>query len=237
MDTNNNHTERIERFLRGKMSEQEENAFKQELRNDAHLRNEAEVMARAIREMKQRQTQAGKDIINDVQDHVVAAASVAEPEPRHKWLQWTSIAALFIVALGIGQHFYGTSRTNALFNQYYEQPQFTATRGGMAQPGGQTVESELSALFSRVSTTPKGNDLLLVIFELEQAQKQAGHDYGYYDYKYDIDWYLALAYVKSDKLGTAREHLLNIIREGAPDNYYAKQEAELYKQIKNLYFL
>jgi len=142
------------------------------------------------------------------------------------------IAVLIAVALG-GLHYYGVNKTSKLFAQNYQPPTNTDV---VAKRGGGQAAQELKELFDKIGTQ-SGKDLSLVIYQLQQAYKQVETSYDYGLYMYDIEWYMALGYVKKNELGKARQLLEAVIERRVPDNPYLEQEIELYKEIQNLYFL
>ena len=88
---NKDNSERIERFLREQMSPEENDAFLNDLKNDKDLREEAQMMALMIKEMK-----AGR------QAYIVCP-----------------LAAMFILIFGATMLWNKQSDTDALFTEYY----------------------------------------------------------------------------------------------------------------------
>jgi len=241
-------SERIERYLTGKMSQPEEQAFLEALRNDKALREEARTISLMIKEMRQQESKQTQQIINDVkasalqqamtkprQETHEEAREVKAETPAHRNVfsrlmrSAASIAVLLCLALG-GLHYYGVSKTNRLFAQNYSAADLGTTRGG-----GETVQ-ELITLFNKVGTE-SGKDLSMTIYQLQQAYAQTTTSYDYGMYAYDIEWYLALGYVKKNELGKARKLLLDAISRSTSDNPYLAREVALYNEIKNLHFL
>jgi len=243
--------ERIERYLRGQMTEDEAAAFEQDVRQDAELRDEARATARMIKEMRRQRAEQAQEIVEDVQAAVNApaaaseipfdvdvpaaaarrsAAKVASANPFARFMKYAaSIAVLLCLSLG-GLHFYGTNKTSKLFAQNYQTLELTASRGN-----GQAA-MELKELFDKIGTTD-GKELGLTIYQLQQAYKQTRTSYDYGEYIYDIQWYMALGYLKKNELGKARQLLSQIIQENYSDNPYLPRAIALYEEIHNLYFL
>ena len=99
-----------------------------------------------------------------------------------------------------------------------------------------TCAAELKELFDKIGTTD-GKELGLTIYQLQQTYKQTRTSYDYGEYIYDIQWYMALGYLKKNELGKARQQLSQIIQENYSNNPYLPRAIALYEEIHNLYFL
>ena len=84
--------ERIELFLRGEMSPEEETAFKQEIKSNPELRNRAMAMTSLIRGLQTKNAAREEAIIRE-------SASKAKVSPVLWWA--CSIAAVFVIFFGI----------------------------------------------------------------------------------------------------------------------------------------
>jgi len=215
----NEKQELIEKFLQGKMTPEEEKIFKSQLSSDSELRKEAEATALLIKKMKEDNNLKDKEIMEEVN---------GKKKLSHKRLYViASIAASIILILGV-THFYGVNKTQRLFKENYTTFSIDATRGGNGQ-----AEVELCELFGRVESEKKMTE---VIYRLEHIYNQVNTDYVYGMYANDIAWYLALAYLKDNRLIEARKLLLDIAKANE-GNEYQQRAVNLYNEIENLYFL
>lgn len=203
-------SERIDRFLRKKMTNEENQKFLDDLRSDEELRKEAQLTALMIQELKQRQAIEDAEIINDV----LATKKRAKIIQIVKWS--LSVAAIFImIFVGVRQWnetnaFY--TKTDALFAQYYSAFDTSTIRRG----GNDEVKlKELADLYNKVGTD---KDITPVIARLQTIYDNIlsqNEDYAdYRNEKNDIAWYLALAYVKSHNLEKAKDLLKPLIENG-----------------------
>ena len=84
--------ERVEAFLRGEMSEEEEAIFKQEIRSNPELRNRAMAMTSLLRGLQTKNTAKEKAIVKEV-------TTKSRVRPILWWV--TSIAAVLAIFFGI----------------------------------------------------------------------------------------------------------------------------------------
>jgi hypothetical protein len=194
---NKDNSERIEKFLREQMSPEENDAFLNDLKNDKDLREEAQMMALMIKEMKEEQIKQSEKLTEDV---------LAEEKQDKKariisMVRWPlSIAAMFILIFGATLLWNRQSDTDALFTEYYS----SYTLQGESRGGDSEVEKELAVLFNQVGTE---KDISTVIDKLQKIYDSVDSEYEYSLYADDIAWYLALAYLKDNKPGKAKELL------------------------------
>ena len=204
---NKDNSERIERYLREQMTPEENEAFLNDLRKNKELREEAQMMALLIKEMKEEQAK---------QDEAVAKEILASKEKSTaktirlvKWIG--SIAAMFIILFGATTLWNRHSDTEALFERYYETYDMSKARGG----NDETIKKELAELYNKVGTEKDITPIiarLQTIYDGIQSNSDDYADYSYYEN--DIAWYLALAYIKDNNLDKAKELLIPLIENG-----------------------
>ena len=212
-------SERIERYIREQMTPEENEAFLNDLRSDKELREEAQMMALLIKEMKEEQVRQDEAMTQ-------AVLSAKKKAQTVKMVRWAlSIAAMFILIFGAATLWNRQSDTDALFNQYYSVYEASPSRGG----NDEAIEKELAELYNKVGTE---KDVVPIIARLQtiydniQSNNEDYADYGYYES--DIAWYLALAYIKDNNLDKAKELLKPLVEHG-------NEEAnELIENINNL---
>jgi hypothetical protein len=213
---NKDNSERIEKFLREQMSPEENDAFLNDLKNDKDLREEAQMMALMIKEMKEEQIKQSEKLTEDV----LAEEKQAKKARIISMVRWPlSIAAMFILIFGATLLWNRQSDTDALFTEYYS----SYTLQGESRGGDSEVEKELAVLFNQVVTE---KDISTVIDKLQKIYDSVDSEYEYSLYADDIAWYLALAYLKVDKPEKSKELLKSLAENG---NGEAR---ELYEALK-----
>lgn len=196
---NKDNSERIERFLREQMSPEENDAFLNDLRNDKELREEAQMMALMIKEMKEEQAKQDSELTEKVLASNKRARIVSLVRRS------LSIAAMFVLVFGATLFWNRQSDTNDLFTEYYTP----YTIQGESRGGDSDVEKELAELFNQVGTA---DDVTPIIDRLQTIYDSIDSEYEYSLYADDITWYLALAYLKNEEPEKAKE-LLKILEE------------------------
>ena len=201
---NKDNSERIERFLREQMSPEENEAFLNDLKNDKDLREEAQMMALMIKEMKEEQIKQSGKLTEDV----LAEEKQAKTARIISMVRWPlSIAAMFILIFGATLLWNRQSDTDALFTEYYS----SYTLQGESRGSDSEVEKELAMLFNQVGTE---KDISTVIDKLQKIYDSVDSEYEYSLYTDDIAWYLALAYLKVDKPEKSKELLKPLAENG-----------------------
>ena len=201
---NKDNSERIEKFLREQMSPEENDAFLNDLKNDKDLREEAQMMALMIKEMKEEQIKQSEKLTEDV----LAEEKQAKKARMISMVRWPlSIAAMFILIFGATLLWNRQSDTDALFTEYYS----SYTLQGESRGGDSEVEKELAVLFNQVGTE---KDISTVIDKLQKIYDSVDSEYEYSLYADDIAWYLALAYLKVNKPEKSKELLKPLAENG-----------------------
>lgn len=204
---NKDNSERIERYLREQMTPEENTAFLNDLQRDKELREEAQMMALLIKDMKEDQAKQDAEIAE-----AVLSSSKTSKAKTISIVRWTlSIAAMFILIFGATLLWNRHSDEDALFNSYYTSYDMSLARGG----DDEAVKTELAELYNKVGTK---KDITPVITRLQtiydniQSNNEDYADYGYYEN--DIAWYLALAYIKDYNIAKAKELLKPLADNG-----------------------
>ena len=201
---NKDNSERIESFLREQMSPEENDAFLNDLKNDKDLREEAQMMALMIKEMKEEQIKQSEKLTEDV----LAEEKQAKKARIINMVHWPlSIAAMLILIFGATLLWNRQSDTDALFTEYYS----SYTLQGESRGSDSEVEKELAMLFNQVGTE---KDISTVIDKLQKIYDSVDSEYEYSLYTDDIAWYLALAYLKVNKPEKSKELLKPLAENG-----------------------
>lgn len=182
-----NNEERIERYLHGEMTPEEEAIFEQDLANDDTLRRQAEAMARVVK---------GMEAVGGERDRLMIEKMKAANGKRLAPVWWMSIAASLVIIFTVGYHFYDRSQTIAL-GQQYAYVFSTETESLIRGEEDEEVANKLSVLFDNAAN---GKDLENTISQLEElwalAQSDTYNDFTTYELY--IGWNLAIAYLRNN---------------------------------------
>ncbi len=209
--------ERIEAFLRGEMSADEEAAFKQEIRQNPELRNRAMAMTSLIKGLHDQNSAREAAIIKE-----------NSTKSRVRSILWwaCSVAAVFAIFFGIYKdHRY--RMLDATVSPYYtEYDMSDISRGDVDS----ATVAHLYVLFTQIQENRNVSD---IIKELEPIYKSLDDDFTYNAYANDIAWNLALAYVKDDQIDNAITILQKLKADNTDTPIYNKAD-ELIKKLQDL---
>ena len=205
---NKDNSERIERFLREQMSPEENDAFLNDLKNDKDLREEAQMMALMIKEMKEEQIKQSEKLTEDV----LAEEKQAKKARIISMVRWPlSIAAMFILIFGATLLWNRQSDSEILFNEYYQPYVVQGERGG----DDDTIKEELANLYNKVGTENDVTPIITRLLTIYDNILSNNVDYAeYIYYEKDIVKYLALAYIKNNDLDKAKRLLKPYAEDG-----------------------
>ena len=225
--------ERINRFLRGEMSSEEETTFMDELKSNDVLRNKAVVAARMAKAMKtvgEEEDSLVKEALLTSDDHDIEliVKNVTRKRSKLLILRILSVAASILILVISGWHYYDYRVTTGLGNEYemeFESSSFV--RGA----GTGSVEKELNSLFTKVKSGDESDNTIKRLSLLwELSTMDTYNDYS--DYAPQIGWNLAIAYLKDNDKDNAMAVLTKL--EGiAEDGTAIKNKCiELINKLK-----
>lgn len=204
--------DRIDAFVRGMMTEEEEAAFKQEIKADPELRNHVMASVSLIKGIREQNAKKERIIIqNNTKDRI-------------RTLTWwaTSIAAVFAILFG-----YTTDKRHQelsnIVTPYYTQYNINELSRGETD----------SAIVYNLYTLFNEKDAYKIIKELESIYPTLDSNETYYLYANDIAWNLALAYVKNDQINKAIP-ILEKLEKDNPDTPIAIKVHDLLIKIRKL---
>ena len=209
--------ERIEAFLRGEMSAEEEAAFKQEIRQNPELRNRAMAMTSLIKGLHDQNSFKEANIIKEN-----TAKSKVRP-----LLWWAcSIAAVFAIFFGIYKDHRYRMLDATVSPSYTEYDMSDISRGDIDS----ATIAHLYDLFIQIQDNRNVSN---IIKELEPIYKSLDDNFTYNAYANDIAWNLALAYVKDDQIDNAITILQKLKADNTDTPIYNKAD-ELIKKLQDL---
>lgn len=197
-----NNEERIERYLHGEMTPEEEAIFEENLVNDDTLRRQAEAMARVVK---------GMETVGGEQDRLMVEKMKVANGKKLAPVWWMSIAASLVIIFTVGYHFYDRSQTIAL-GQQYAYVFSTETESLIRGEEDEDVANKLNVLFDNAAN---GKDLKNTISQLEElwalAQSDTYNDYT--TYEPFIGWNLAIAFLRNNDKKEAKKILEEMMSE------------------------
>ena len=225
--------ERINRFLRGEMSSEEETTFMDELKSNDVLRNKAVVAARMAKAMKtvgEEEDSLVKEALLTSDDHDIEmiVKNVTRKRSKLLTLRILSVAASILILVISGWHYYDYRVTTGLGNEYEMEIESSSFVRGA---GTGSVNKELNSLFTKVKSGDESDNTIKRLSLLwELSTMDTYNDYS--DYAPQIGWNLAIAYLKDNDKDNAMAVLTKL--EGiAEDGTAIKNKCiELINKLK-----
>ena len=202
--------DRIDAFIRGEMTEDEEATFKQEIKADPELRAHVLATVSLIKGIREQNAKKEKELIQQ------------NTKNRVRTLVWwaTSIAAVFAIFFGYSIDKRHQELTNLVSPYYMQYDVKELSRGDTDS----TLVYHLYSLFNERNADK-------TIKELESIYASLDTDETYYLYANDIAWNLALAYIKNDQIDKAIPVLEKLIKDN-PDTPIAAKAEKKRKKLK-----
>lgn len=217
--------DRIEAYLKGKMSADEEQLFLKDLEEKPELKEKAIVLARLVKGLKDVGAEQDKDTIGafmaSSEQNVESiakkaiqqegAAIVSKSISLRKTSTWLSIAASLIFVVWFGFEYIDYRKTTGLGDQYGNAFSTEMIARGEAKGDvSEATEQKLQKLFSDVK---ENKNLDNAIHELslcwELSTMETYNDYT--NYSAEIGWNLAIAYLKDNNKKEAKKVLDKLI--------------------------
>ena len=213
MKDNSIYNEQIDRFLKGKMSAEEEQQFKTEIGQNPELKQQVREHLYLIRGIKQVKSQEEQKIIQKEQ-HEQKVTPL-----RRNWIKITSIAAsiAFIMVLS------GIEGSRLYYRHEIRQYAYNASVGVMsdfAASSRGTIDEETKVHLTDLFTNAQeGKDLAETIDELSRLYVLTKDEFVDIedDYAYQIGWFLAVAYINDKNYKNALD-IINDLGSEYPDN-------------------
>lgn len=215
-----NNEERIERYLHGEMTPEEEAIFEDDLANDDTLRRQAEAMARIVK---------GMAVVGGEQDRMMIDKMKAANGKRLAPVWWMSIAASLVIIFTVGYHFYDRSQTIGL-GQQYAYVFSTETESLIRGEEDEDVANKLNVLFDNAAD---GKDLDNTIKQLDELWALSKSDTynGYTTYEPYIGWNLAIAHLRNNDKKEAKSVLKQMQLNYPEGTAMGDKVAELLKEL------
>ena len=205
--------ERIDAFVRGAMTEAEEQAFKQEIKADPELRAQVLATVSMIKSIRSQEAAKEKTLISN-----------NTKERMRTLVAWAcSIAAVIAIFLGY-QKDKRFNELSALVSPYYSE--YSMDENARGDLDSASV-AHLYTLFNNIKVQ---RNVSTIIAELEPIYASLEHDFTYYNFANDIAMNLALAYIKNDQKDKAI-HVLKKLAEDNPDTPIEAKAKEILNKL------
>lgn len=233
--------EKIVRYLKGKMTAEEEQEFMLELESNEELKSKAIATARLVKGMKE----AGSARDEEIADEMLAskpneitniAKQVVRKKktkiiPFRKAVTWLSAAASVALLVWGGYSFNDYRKTTGLGEEYstvFSSTQFT--RGG---EDNAEIENKLAKLFDKIVAK---TDLDNTLSELEKCWDLSIQDTynDYTDYAAEIGWNLAVGHLRNNDKKKAIDILIKLIDISPEGTAIGDKARELLKKVEEL---
>lgn len=210
--------DRINRYLTGQMSREEETNFETALNNDSNLREHTRMMARMVKAMDAIGSERDKEYIFQMKSSV--------PKKNHT-IRWISVAASFALLITVGYQTYEYNRIANLGKEYAMAfPMSEIIRG----EEDEDVKEVLTTLFNNVAN---GTNLKSTIIQLEElwelSQSDTYNDYT--TYAPYIGWNLAIAHLRNHDKKKAKVVLTQLNQPQAEYSAIATKTKTIIERI------
>lgn len=206
--------ERIDAFIRGMLTEEEEQAFKQEIKANPNLRAQVMATVSMIRGIREQGAAHDKSIISRNDNSRVRSI-----------LAWAcSIAAVIAIFFSYSKDKRYNELSDIVSPYYSEYSMSDYTRGDVDS----VTVAHLFTLFNNIKAQ---RNMSKIIEELEPIYANLDSDFTYSAYANDIAWNLALAYIKNDQTNEAIS-ILKKLETDNPDTPIAVKASELKKKLQ-----
>lgn len=209
--------ERIDAFIRGTMTEEEETTFKQEIQSNPQLRSQVVATLSLIKGIRSQEAEKEKKPISN--------STTTKSRTRSVMLWACSIAAMFVIFFGVKNEL-RYRELSAIVSPYYTEYSISDVSRGDTDS---ITVAHIYTLFNNIKESRNVSD---IIEELEPIYTSLDSDFTYSTYANDIAWNLALAYIKDDQIDKAIP-VLEKVEVDNPDMPIAVKASELKKKLQD----
>ena len=213
--------EKVEAFLKGLMSKEEEKLFLAQLNSNSEFKDRAKVMALAIERMQKEGYEKDQAIVDKIKStDMDTLRKIAYPNAKVVRMipirRYLAIAASILLLVGFfGVYQYDTYQTKAIYGDFAE---YTSTlNSSLTARSPETLSDsiviqELNSLFTLVQ---KGDSIDYAINQLSiySNYQEIENNEVYKDHSAYIDWNLAMAYLQKGEKKDAKRVLGKLISE------------------------
>ena len=206
--------ERIDAYIRGTLTEDEETVFKQEIQSNPDLRSQVLATLALVKGIRSHEAEKEKALIN----------KGTKNRTRTIMLWACSIAAMFVIIFGVRNEL-RYRELSAIVSPYYSVYSMDDfSRGDIDS----VTVAHLYTLFNNIQTQRDVSD---IIKELDPIYATLDTDFTYSAYANDIALNLALAYVKDNQIDKAIP-ILKKLEQDNPDTPIASKAKKLLEELR-----
>ncbi|MBQ9636830.1 MAG: tetratricopeptide repeat protein [Prevotella sp.] len=208
--------DRIDAFIRGKMTAEEETVFKSEIQADPELRSQVLATVSLIRGIRTQNAEKEQTILQNYANNRVRSI-----------LLWAcSVAAVFAIMFGYSKDRRYDELSSIISPYYAEYSMSDISRG-------EVDSATVAHLYTLFNNVKEQRNVTNIIKELESIYATLDTDFTYNAYANDIAWNLALAYIKNDQTDKAIT-ILQKLKANNPDTPIYNKADELIKKLQYL---
>lgn len=206
--------DRIDAFVRGMMTEEEEAAFKQDIKADPELRAQVLATVSLIKGIRTQNANQEKLLIQN------------NTKSKARTLLWwaSSIAAVFAIFFGYSKDKRYNELSGIVSPYCNEYSMSEYARGDLDS-------ATIANLYTLFNNIREQRNMSTIIETLEPIYTNLDSDFTYSAYANDIAMNLALAYIKDDQTDKAIP-ILEKLEKDNPDTPIAAKAQEIIKKIK-----
>ena len=204
----------LDSYFNNELSKDEEQELKDLIQQDPEIKEQSMLLAKMAQKIRMRQQVYEQSLCSQ------------QPRKRYKWV--VKVAAILLITVItdlVGKSY----MTNQLFQNNYSEYIPDASNRGVDRLSEK--EKELFIAFNEIGI--KKAESIQILKSYSEAVKT---DYQISLYDADIHWYLALAYIKNNKLKDAISECEYIISKH-PDSSYVSSAHTLIDKIKAIPFI
>lgn len=232
--------ERIDAFLRGKMSDDDAQQFLKELESNEELKGKAIAMARMIKAMDKAGREREEETVKllksvseeEFMDVVKENSTLHKPKVLPLWRRRSTILAiaaslLLLIMIGGGYQYIDYRNTQSLAEAYalsFDSPSYIK---GEENAG---VTKELSGLYQNVKDGEEIDETITRLTELWELSKLDTYN-DYTNYSNEIGYELAIAYLRDNDKDNAKQVLLSLKQSVEPESELGKKIDALLKEL------
>ena len=240
--------ENLKKYLTDKLSSDESNSFENELENDPFLKESLEGLQMQQDTWNANELQKLEQELNSAIDNKITPAE-KQTTTLYSFFKYAAAACIIgIIAWLGGRHFFSSTEinTDAIYAAYYKpltNPDATIRGENIASDETKAIQAyEKEDYFAAVNYYQKlvtehpanvKDNLFYGISLLSTNQPEKAIDIldniqTSVEFHFDIQWYLALAYIKNKQIQDAQICLKELTKE---DNYYQTQAQEILNKL------
>ena len=213
--------DRINRYLFGEMTADEEAVFESELQQNKTLKEQAEAIAQMVKAIDVVGKEHDKELITRMK------SSASNGSAKKSWIYRLSIAASFALILTVGYFTYDYSRIGNLGKEYASVfPVSTIVRGEEDDEAAQ----KLTTLFNNVANGENMDNTIVQLKELWSLSQSDTYN-SYTNYEPYIGWNLAIAYLRNHDKREAKKVLVEMMKLYPEGTAMGNKVVELINKI------